>query len=235
LDVLLSADCISKSFGAREVLKSASLRAHPGRISVLFGRNGCGKSTLLKIAAGVMQADQGVVGFAGQVFLRPRLHRLARAGLFYLPDRDLLAPHLSLRQHLAALAWHFRTDPATPVLARLGLLNVLDQPVAELSGGELRRAEVAVAVVRAPRCLLADEPFAGITPADADVLASVFRDLADRGCALILTGHEVPQLLAVADDVEWMIAGTTHHLGTAAQATAHDGFRKEYLGPPHLA
>ncbi|MDP9349583.1 MAG: ABC transporter ATP-binding protein, partial [Gemmatimonadota bacterium] len=59
----------------------------------------------------------------------------------------------------------------------------------------------AVAVARAPRCLLADEPFAGISPADAEVLASVFREMAGAGCALLVTGHEVPQLMEIADEV----------------------------------
>jgi ABC-type lipopolysaccharide export system ATPase subunit len=62
-------------------------------------------------------------------------------------------------------------------------------------------------------------------------IAPVLRRLAARGCALVVTGHEVPELLTLADEVVWMTAGTTHGLGTAAQAAVHEQFRREYLGP----
>jgi ABC-type lipopolysaccharide export system ATPase subunit len=94
----------------------------------------------------------------------------------------------------------------------------------------MRRAEVAVAVARNPVCLLADEPFAGIAPTDQARIARVLRRLRDRGCALVVTGHEVPEMLDIADEVVWMTAGTTHGLGTPAQAAASNQFRREYLG-----
>jgi ABC-type lipopolysaccharide export system ATPase subunit len=71
------------------------------------------------------------------------------------------------------------------------VLDRLDQTPLELSGGERRRLEVALACARQPRCLLADEPFAGINPVDADVVADALRALATEGCAIIVTGHEV--------------------------------------------
>ena len=117
------------------------------------------------------------------------------------------------------------------IVDRLGLRNLLDQTPPELSGGERRRAEIAVAWIRAPRCLLADEPFAGIHPSDLDILAGAFKELAREGCAVVITGHEVPQLLEIADDVVWMVAGTTHGLGSPEQAVRHEQFRREYLGP----
>jgi ABC-type lipopolysaccharide export system ATPase subunit len=55
--------------------------------------------------------------------------------------------------------------------------------------------------------------------------------MAARGCALVVTGHEVPELLDLADEVVWMTGGTTHGMGTAAQAEAHEQFRRDYLGP----
>lgn len=212
-------------------MKSASVWAHSGRITAIFSRNGCGKSTLLKIGAGLLGADHGAVHYAGRVYLRARLPTLARASLFYLPAEGLLSPRLTLREHLDALGWCVGGADPQPILDHLNLAALLDVPTRVYSGGERRRAEVAVAVARAPRCLLADEPFAGISPAGAEVLASVFRDMAAQGCALVITGHEVPQLMGIADEVVWATAGTTHHLGTPAQATAHEQFRREYLGP----
>jgi lipopolysaccharide export system ATP-binding protein len=227
---LFAADSICKSFGDHAVLKTASIRASERKITVLLGRNGCGKSTLLRIGAGLLRADQGAVHFDGSVFLRPRLSTLAARGLFYLPDRHLLSRRLTVREQIRAVEWRFGGSRTAEVLERLGIRERVDQTPAELSGGERRRAEVATAWLRAPRCLLADEPFAGVNPIEAEVIATAFRRMAEDGCALVITGHEVRQLVDVADDIVWMTAGTTHDVGSPEEAGRHEQFRREYLG-----
>jgi lipopolysaccharide export system ATP-binding protein len=227
---LFSADSIGKSFGARTILKAASVWAREGTITVLFGRNGCGKSTLLKIGAGLLRADHGVVHFAGRAYLHPRLSRLASQGLFYLPDRNLLSRRLTVREQIRAVAWRYGGSRTAEILERLGIHHLMDRTVLELSGGERRRAEIAAAWIREPRCLLADEPFAGIDPGDAEAIGEAFRGMAREGCAVVMTGHEVPQLLDTADEIVWMTAGTTHGLGTPGEAIQHEQFRREYLG-----
>ncbi len=201
---------------------------------MLFGRNGCGKSTLLKIGAGQLQPDHGAVHFAGITYLRPALSELASRGLFYLPDRDLLSSRLTVREQIRAVEWRFGDSRTAEVVECLGITDVLSRRPSELSGGERRRAEMALAWIRAPRCLLADEPFAEIDPADVEVLAAAFRDMAHRGCAIVITGHEVTQLLDVADDIVWMTGGSTHGIGNAESARTHEQFRREYLGPLRL-
>jgi ABC-type branched-chain amino acid transport systems, ATPase component len=94
----------------------------------------------------------------------------------------------------------------------------------------LRRAELAAVLVRRPLCLLADEPFRGIAPRDAEELTSVFVEIAKSGVAVVVTGHEVPTLHAMADHVSWCTSGTTYELGPPALATVHEAFRDEYLG-----
>jgi lipopolysaccharide export system ATP-binding protein len=227
---LYLADSFAHSFGSRQVLKAASLWAAEGRITVLFGRNGCGKSTLLKASVGLVRADQGVVHFAGRAYLRPRLAELAAHGLFYLPDRELLSRRLTLREQLRAVEWRFGSSRTKQVLERLGIGGLLDQTALEISGGERRRAELAMAWIRNPRCLLADEPFAGINPSDIEVVAAALRELARDGCAIVVTGHEVRPMMSEADEVVWMAAGTTHGLGSPDGAMRQDQFRREYLG-----
>ena len=231
--LLFSADSISKAYGARTVLKAASIWAYEGRITALLGRNGCGKSTLLRIGAGLLAADQGAIHFAGRVYLRPRLSELARQGLFYLPDRNLLSRRLTIRQQILAAEWHFGNDRTSSIIERLELGPRLDRNAVQLSGGERRRADIALAWICAPRCLLADEPFAGIDPADRELIGQVLLELAREGCALVVSGHEVPHLLETADDVVWMTSGTTHGLGAPEVAVRNDQFQREYLGPSH--
>ena len=226
---VLVADCVSKSFGARRVLSAGSLRAEPGQVRVLFGRNGIGKSTLLKIAAGVVTADSGTVHVNGEALLRPSLPRLARAGVFYLPDHALLSPAFTLGEQLRFFERRFGARSAREAARLARVEEHLDERPQALSGGELRRAELALALARRPRCLLADEPFRGIAPIDHDVLSGIFRAMAAEGCAVVVTGHEVQALLALADHVTWCTSGTTYELGAREEALAHGVFKREYL------
>jgi len=230
---LLIADCVSKAFRGRAVLSAASLRAVPGQLCALLGSNGAGKSTLVKIASGWMQPDAGSVTYDGNAYLSVRLRQLAVRGLFYLPDHDLFSSAFTVRAQLEMIRRRFDGTAIAEAAARMGVAERLDQRPSQLSGGELRRAELAAILVRQPRCLLADEPYRGIDPKDAEHLTRTFRELAAAGVAVVVTGHEVPTLLAAADHVTWCTSGTTYELGSPAAAERHDQFRRDYLGPQH--
>lgn len=228
---MLVADSIAKSFGERRILSAATLRAVTGEVRVMFGRNGIGKSTLMKVAVGRAQPDGGIVRFAGRARLNVSLPELAREGLFYLADEDLFSSAFTIRRQLEFIRHAFAGSAVQTAAERAGVAHVLDQRPHQLSGGERRRAELAAIMVRQPRCLVADEPYRGISPKDAAVLSSIFREIAAQGCAVVISGHEVHTLLDVADHVTWCTAGTTYELGPPADARAHESFRREYLGP----
>lgn len=230
MNAILQADSIGKSFGEKRVLSSATLRAVAGEVRVLFGRNGIGKSTLLQIAAGCIAPDTGAVHFAGTVYERARLSTMARQGLFYLPDRELLSSAFTVGEQLEMFRRRFDGGDVRAAAETLGIVGQLEKRPDELSGGELRRAELAAIVVRRPTCLLADEPFRGVTPRDAEDLTRVFVDMARQGMAVVITGHDVPVLLNAADHVSWCTSGTTYELGPPAAAMRHDAFRRDYLG-----
>jgi ABC-type branched-subunit amino acid transport system ATPase component len=115
-------------------------------------------------------------------------------------------------------------------MALVRLTDRITHAVHQLSGGERRRAEVAAAWLRGPVCLLADEPYRGVAPLDAEILSAAFRSMAATGCAVVLTGHEVPTILDTVDRVVWCTSGTTYELGTPAAARMHEPFYREYLG-----
>jgi len=231
MNALLRVESVAKSYAGRRVLSSASLRAVPGELRVLFGRNGIGKSTLLQIAAGRVAPDAGTVHFGSHAYLAARLPTLAAAGLFYLPDADLLSSAFTVRHQLTLFQRQFSGGDVDAAAERLGIGARLDQRPDTLSGGERRRAELAAVLVRRPTCLLADEPYRGLAPHDAEVLTGVLRALATEGAAVLVTGHEVPTLLDAADHVTWCTSGTTYELGAPAIAVQHAAFRREYLGP----
>ncbi len=231
MTALLRVESVAKSYEGRRVLSSASLRAVPGELRVLFGRNGIGKSTLLKIAAGCVAPDGGTVHFGARAYLHARLHTLASAGLFNLPDADLLSSAFTVRQQLTLFQCQYGGGTIDEAAARVGIGARLDQRPDTLSGGEKRRAELAAVLVRHPTCLLADEPYRGLAPHDAEVLTGVLRGLAAEGVAVLVSGHEVPTLLDAADHITWCTSGTTYELGPPAVAVQHAAFRSEYLGP----
>jgi ABC-type multidrug transport system ATPase subunit len=227
---VLEADCVSKSYRGRLVLKSASLRVTPGRVTALVGRNGAGKSTLLRITTGTIAPDSGYVRLRGEMLLAASLASLAHKGVFFLPDRDLLYRNLLLGKQLEAVADTFGVPRDTERIASdLGISSCLERKPRTLSGGERRRAEIAVALARRPEILLADEPLRGIAPIDAELILGAFRAFARQGGAVVLTGHELPTLMAGVDDLTWCTAGTTREFPSGADAMRDFAFRRDFL------
>jgi ABC-type multidrug transport system ATPase subunit len=229
MDPLFVADSVGVTFGTRDVLKSATAWASPGKVTVLLGRNGSGKTTLLKASVGLIPMRFGSARFAGEVHVRPRLACLARRGLFFQPATETLSRRHTLRWQFEVMG--HQTGQAFPwgLVERLGLGGVLDQTPFEISGGEARKACIALALARKPRCLLADEPLSGIAPRDQEEVAKGIGALAAGGAAVMVTGHEVEPLLDLAHEVIWMVAGTTHGLGAPEVARSHAQFQREYL------
>lgn len=229
-NALLAAESIGKSFGNKRVLSSAGLWAKPGCLTALLGRNGSGKTTLIRIATGWLRADHGVIIFKQRRMIRPHPSHLARSGLCYIPEQSWLCPRFRLADQFDAVR---RCCPGTDVAGALELLRVeelIDRKPGQLSGGEKRRADIALGIARCPECLLIDEPFFGLSPTDAEVVTGAIRSVVRQKCAVVITGHEVDHVLSVCDEVLWQTAGTTRYLGTARDAAEHHQFRREYLG-----
>ena len=223
---------IRKAFGASDVLKGACFRAPAGTITAIIGRNGAGKTTLFRIVAGRVRPESGHVDFGGERILRPRLSQLSRSGLMYSAQESALTPLFSVDQHLAAFTRRYgdaeRTDR---IVQSMGLAEMRSRATPTLSGGERQRLSLALAMIRQPTCLLSDEPFAGVSPKERIHVAQALTSLRDSGCAVVISGHDVEDIFAVADQIYWMTAGLMYPLGTPAEAREHFQFRREYLGP----
>ena len=227
---MLVADSISKSFRDRRVLSSARLSASAGQIVGVLGRMGSGKSTLLKICAGINSSDSGWVEVNGERFQRARRSNVARRGLFYLGETDNLAWTLSVRHHFAEIERRFGTRVSDESLELLQVSRLFDRRVHQLSSGEVKRVEMALAFARNPACLLADEIMRNADPIVRDTLGRSMRLLAERGCAVLVSGHEVSYLMPFLDSVTWVTSGTTYDLGSPKSAYANERFASEYLG-----
>jgi ABC-type multidrug transport system ATPase subunit len=200
-------------------------------VTCLLGRNGSGKTTLMRIAAGDLRADFGTVFFGDVARERPSLARAAREGLMYLPQEQLLMPRRRVEEHFAALAAVFGAESLAEAIREVRIEALFGQRVASLSRGERVRVSLGLALARRPRVLIADEPLVGLAPNDQETFGAVLRRLAGRGTAVVTSGHDARVLLSISDVILWSVAGSTHHLGSPAEALRHEQFRREYLGP----
>jgi ABC-type multidrug transport system ATPase subunit len=227
-DDFLKAEMVFKKFGHREILKGVFFRAEPRKVTALLGPNGCGKSTLFKLMAGVLRADGGQFYLGTKRILKPRLHRLARLGLFYLPQEPLLMPNMRVETQLKLFAGSPHFDPE--VIPALDLAPFIGRRPGTLSGGERKRCDLAAAFLRRPRFLLMDEPFTGISPIDAEKISTVLRQMADAGCAIVITDHTVDWVLNLSDALWLLDDGTCRNLGDREQACSDEEFVNRYLG-----
>lgn len=227
MNAILSADSVGKRFGSKTVLRSASIGVEAG-VTVLLGRNGSGKTTLLSILLGLVEADSGLIRFDSVYLERPKWAWMARRGLAYLPVGGILPGRCRVSGVLRATRpsdRHFRK-----VVERSGLEGLCQKRVSELSTGERRLAELAWLVLRRPTVVIADEPLRTLSPINRDLARALFRDLADTGAAILVTGHEAEDLLDVADSVQWLNEGYIRDLGSPDQARQDAAFVSGYLG-----
>jgi ABC-type multidrug transport system ATPase subunit len=230
MSAILIVDSVVKSYDGNAVLDGASLRAVSGELRALVGIKGSGKSTLLKIGAGVVPPDGGSVYFSGQTYQNMLPGHIADLGLFYIPDQNLLSNAWSVRAQLEMIRDRFDGRKSGEALELAGITQCADSIPSRLSVAQRRRAEVAAALVRRPRCVLADEPYRGITSEDAADLTLLFRELAASGVAVVVSGYDVPELLAAADRVTWCTDRRTQEMGPPRSAARSPQFRQQCLG-----
>jgi ABC-type multidrug transport system ATPase subunit len=193
LPTVIEANEITVRRGDRRVLDGVTIAVVPGEVIAIVGASGGGKSTLLAALAGMQPVDGGTISASPY------------CGVGFVPQDDIIHHDLPLVRTLTYAArlrlpgGDVRTAVDT-VLAELGLTEFADVRVADLSGGQRKRASIAVELLARPAVLLLDEPTAGLDPASAAGVMRTLRALADRGCAIVCTTHHLADL-AGADTV----------------------------------
>lgn len=185
---------LSHSYGSRVALDDVSLAVAPGTFTALLGLNGAGKSTLVALVTRLFGIQRGHIGIFGHDISREPGEALRGLGVVFQPRT--LDLDLSVRQNLlyhAALHGIGRRDARTraaDVLAQVGLGDRSVSTVRDLSGGQMRRLEIARALLHRPRLLLLDEPTVGLdVKARAEMLGHVRALVRDHGIAVLFATH----------------------------------------------
>ena len=195
-------------FGDTEVLRGVNLRVPQGQIVALIGPNGSGKTTLLRCLLG-LQKYSGEVRIFGERDLGKALPRvgyvpqkLALERSFILSVREFLALRLRATRHWFFMSRRRLDDLIKPALVQIGVEELLDRPIAQLSGGQLQRVLIAYALLSKPDLLLLDEPTAGVdTPGEEtfyDLIAHVQRQYK---LTVILVSHDLSMVYSHASRV----------------------------------
>ncbi|WP_026403273.1 ABC transporter ATP-binding protein [Actinomadura rifamycini] len=173
--------------GGRDVLHGLTFDVPPGSVVGLLGPSGCGKTTLLRALVGVQIVAGGEVTVLGEPAGSPALRR--RVG--YATQSPAVYADLTVAENLRYFASVLRAprSDADRVIAEVGLAGSRDQVAATLSGGQLGRAGLAVALLGSPDLLVLDEPTVGLDPVLRQELWELFRGLADRGTTLLVSSH----------------------------------------------
>src|SRR5215471_17462412 len=165
---MLDVQSIDLHYGAAQALRAVSLKAEPGKVTCVLGRNGVGKTSLLEALAGHHPVTRGTVTFDGADITTLRPYERARRGLAYVPQGREIFPLLTVRENLeTGFAPLPREQRAIPddVFALFPVLgNMLRRRGGDLSGGQQQQLAIGRALVMRPRVLLLDEPTEGIQP-----------------------------------------------------------------------
>jgi ABC-2 type transport system ATP-binding protein len=223
-DAALAIDGVSHSYGARKALDSIRFKVPPASFTALLGLNGAGKSTLFSLITRLFGVQAGHIGVFGYDIGRNPGEALRRMGVVFQPRTlDLDLSVMQNLQYHAALHGIDRSAArrrAGDELARIGLADRSSIKVRNLSGGQMRRLEIARALLHRPRLLLLDEATVGLdVKARADILGHVRRLVAEQGIAVLWATHLFDEI-AAGDNLVILHLGRVRAQGEVARIVA---------------
>ncbi|MEU7701275.1 ATP-binding cassette domain-containing protein [Streptomyces sp. NPDC039028] len=213
---------LSQGYGGQRVIEDLSLSIQPG-VTGLLGPNGAGKTTLFRTLATIAPPQSGALELFGEPVDSERRARRVRRRIGYLPQDFGYYPAFSITDFVRYCAWLREVPPrdvasaTDKALAAVRLSDRSRDRMKSLSGGMLRRAGIAAAIVGSPALLLLDEPTVGLDPAQRLDFRDLIRSLARAGTAVVLSTHLVEDVGAACDTVLVLNQGSVVHRGTPRQ------------------
>lgn len=242
---------LNKSFGGIVVADSIDLDLRAGRVLGLIGPNGAGKTSLFNLVTGVIKPDSGSITLDGEALDNLPVYQRARRGLartwqnlrlfpsLSVLDNVLLGPRTYPGEKLTSLIFESgkvsrneaaEREKAHAILQRTGLSSVTHSRVQDIPYGQQKLVGVARALMNDARCLLLDEPMAGVEGQAYAAIQRVVRDIAESGVAVCVVEHNVAFVRDLCDEGVFMFAGKVLARGSVGELIADPRLTELYFG-----
>lgn len=242
---ILTVEKLVKHYDGLLATDELSIDVCEGELHAIIGPNGAGKTTLIKQLTGEISPDSGRITFAGRNLRRltePQRSHIGLARSFQITSlfknfTVLDNVRLAVQAH-SGHSFHFwrkvkdddrLSQPALDILREMGLDDRADTLVANLSHGEQRQLEIAVALATKPKMLLLDEPMAGMSGEDSERLVAHLAKLKSR-FSILLVEHDMDAVFSLADRISVLVYGQAIATGTPEEIRSNEKVRQAYLG-----
>jgi branched-chain amino acid transport system ATP-binding protein len=243
---LVRTELLTKVFGALTAVNAVTLEVETGSLHSVIGPNGAGKTTFFNLLTGQYAPTSGRIIFDGRDIAGTPPHGIAHLGIARSFQRTSIFPTLSILDNVwlatfarqeswRGLVWRRAdrypelTRRALEVLGEVGLGEKASLPAREISHGEQRQLELAIALAAAPRLLLLDEPAAGLSADETQKMVTLVRKLKGR-YTIILIEHKIDVVMTMSDRISVMHFGSVIAEGTPAEIQRNAEVRRAYLG-----
>lgn len=242
---MLNTRALHKEFGGVTATDRVDLQVTSGELHALIGPNGAGKTTLISMLSGMLKPDSGSIFFDNRDITGLPAHVLPGLGLARSFQITSVFTELCVLDNIAlaiqAAAGHsFRfwtnarkdktlRQPARQYADRVGLLPRCDDTVSNLSHGERRQLEIAMALATQPRMLLLDEPMAGMGPEESREMGELLKTLkGDK--TILMVEHDMDTVFSLADRISVLVYGKIIATGSTEEIRANPDVQRAYLG-----
>jgi branched-chain amino acid transport system ATP-binding protein len=228
---------LSGGYGLVQVLHGVSLRVSEGQVVTVLGANGAGKTTLLRAINGSLGRVKGSITFDGEQLVGRATEKIARLGVYQVPEGRGTFTELTVAENLDVGAWS-RKDKAATKREKARMLELFpilgerrEQRAGELSGGEQQMLGVARALMGAPRLLLLDEPSLGLAPLIVKQLYDTLgRVVSELGVTTMVVEQNAQLALQLAERAYLLEVGEIVREGSSDELRADDQIKRAYLG-----
>jgi len=235
--LLLKVTQLNTFYGDSQALRNISLDIKEGEIVALLGRNGMGKSTTLKSIMGMLQPASGKVNFKGQDLTGLSPHKIARAGIGYVPEERRIFPNLTVLDNLMIGVKGGKVDLSNPdawTVERIFehfpfMKDRTHQKGGLLSGGEQQMLAIGRTLMGNPQLLMVDEPTEGLSPIMVEEVRGILEDVGKAGISILLVEHNFKMATSLANRV--FVMGKAHigYSGTTQELLDDHNIIEQYL------
>ncbi len=233
---ILKAEHLNKQIKKTKIVSDVSLEVKSGEVVGLLGPNGAGKTTTFYMICGLLEPSGGSVYLNDVNLAKYPLHKRSNLGIGYLPQESSIFKELSVEENLALAGEStFKNSEESEekmesLLDAFNIQAIRERKGMSLSGGERRRVEIARALMKNPKFVLLDEPFAGVDPIAVIDIQKIIESLIGLNIGVLITDHNVRETLSVCHRAYVIKSGTLLASGNANEIYENALVRKYYLG-----